>query len=83
MILGESCFIAGIGGLLGLAVGGGFLQLLHELSPQFFPFALSDMAGPWMLWIVAIAIGIGLLSGMVPAIRAAQMSVVDGLRRVV
>jgi putative ABC transport system permease protein len=83
MILGESCFIAGIGGLLGMAVGCGFLQLLHELSPQFFPFALSDMAGPWMLWIVAIAIGIGLLSGMVPAIRAAQMSVVDGLRRVV
>jgi ABC-type antimicrobial peptide transport system permease subunit len=67
---------------LGLAVGGSFLQLLHESSPQFFPFSLADMAGPWMLWIVAIAVGIGLLSGLVPAVRAAQLSVVDGLRRV-
>jgi putative ABC transport system permease protein len=82
MILGESCLIAAIGGLLGLAVGGGFLQLLHQGSPQLFPFSLADMAGPWMLWIIAIAIGIGLVSGLVPAVRAAQLSVVDGLRRV-
>jgi putative ABC transport system permease protein len=83
MILGESCLIAAVGGLLGLAVGGGVLQLLHQAAPQFFPFALSHMAGPWMVWIIAIAMGIGLVSGMVPAVRAAQLSVVDGLRRVV
>jgi len=40
------------------------------------------MVGPWMLWIIGIAAGIGLVSGIVPAIRAAQLSVVDGLRRV-
>jgi ABC-type antimicrobial peptide transport system permease subunit len=33
--------------------------------------------------IVAVAVVIGMLSGLVPAIRAAQLSVVDGLRRVV
>ena len=82
MILGESCLIAAFGGVIGLAVGGGFLQLMHTGSPQFFPFSLADMAGPWMLWIIAIAVGIGLISGIVPAIRAAQLSVVDGLRRV-
>jgi putative ABC transport system permease protein len=83
MILGESCFIAAIGGLIGLALGGGFLQLVHEASPQLFPLALTEMAGPWMLLILGIAIGIGLLSGMIPAMRAAQLSVVDGLRRVI
>lgn len=82
MILGESCLIAGIGGLLGLAVGGGLLQLLHQAAPQMIPIGLADLAGPWMLWIVGVAVGIGLLSGVVPAVRAAQMSVVDGLRRV-
>lgn len=82
MILGESCFISAIGGLIGLAVGGAFLELVHRASPQFFPFSLADMAGPWMLWIIGIATGIGLVSGIVPAIRAAQLSVVDGLRRV-
>jgi putative ABC transport system permease protein len=82
MILGESCLIAAVGGLLGLAVGGGFLQLMHKGVPQMFPFSLADMAGPWMLWIVGIAAGIGLISGIVPAIRAARLSVVDGLRSV-
>jgi putative ABC transport system permease protein len=82
MILGESCLISAIGGLLGLAVGGGFLQLVHSAFPQVIPFSVADMAGPWMLWIVGIAVGIGLISGIVPAVRAAQLSVVDGLRRV-
>lgn len=83
MVLGESCFIAGTGGLVGLGVGGLFLQLLHQASPQFFPFAITDMAGLWMLYIVIVSVGIGLLSGIVPAIIAAQLSVIDGLRRVV
>ena len=81
MILGESCLIAAMGGVLGLAVGSGFLQLMHKGVPQMFPLPLRDMAGPWMLWIIAIAAGIGLISGIVPAIRAAQLSVVNGLRR--
>jgi ABC-type antimicrobial peptide transport system permease subunit len=36
-----------------------------------------------MFLVVAIGVGIGLVSGMIPAIRAAQLSVIDGLRRVV
>ena len=83
MILGESCFISAIGGLIGLAVGGGFMQLVHFLAPQFFPLSFRDLAGPWLLWILAVAVGIGLVSGIVPAVRAAQLSVVDGLRRIV
>jgi putative ABC transport system permease protein len=82
MILGESCLISAIGGLLGLAVGGGFFEIMYMAMPQIIPFSIVDMAGPWMLWIVGIAIGIGIVSGIVPAIRAAQLSVVDGLRRV-
>lgn len=83
MILGESCLIAGIGGVVGLAVGSAFLQLLHVASTQFFPLALTDMLGAWMLSIVLIGFGIGLASGIVPAVRAARLSVIDGLRRVV
>jgi hypothetical protein len=30
-----------------------------------------------------MAAGIGVASGLVPAVRAAQLSVIDGLRRVV
>ncbi len=83
LVLGESCLIAAIGGLIGLAIGGGFLQVIHKSAPQYFPFSIGDMAGGWMLWIVGVAVGIGLVSGLVPAVRAAQLSVVNGLRRVV
>lgn len=83
MILGESCFISGVGGFVGLAVGCGFLQVLHSGIPQFFPFSILDMAGPWMLLTLLLGFTIGVISGIVPAIRAAQLSVVNGLRRVV
>jgi putative ABC transport system permease protein len=83
MVLGESCLIAASGGVVGLLGGGAVMQLLHQASPQFFPFAIWDMAGLWMLYVVLIAAGVGLVSGLVPAIGAAQLSVVDGLRRVV
>jgi putative ABC transport system permease protein len=83
MILGESCLISLLGGILGVALGAAFLELLHGVNSQFFPFGIADLAGPWMLIMLAVAAGIGLISGVVPAVRAAQLSVIDGLRRVV
>lgn len=83
MVLGEACSITLLGGLLGVCIGGTFLELLHQISSQFFPFSIFELIGPWMLWLLAIAAGIGLASGTVPAVRAAQLSVIDGLRRVV
>jgi putative ABC transport system permease protein len=83
MVLGESCLISGVGGVAGLALGSVFLQLMHMILTQFFPLSVADMAGPWMASIIVIALGIGLASGVVPAVRAARLSVIDGLRRVV
>ena len=83
LVLGESCWISLIGGLLGVGIGALCLDGLHSVSPQFFPFSVFDMAGPWLFALLAVAAGIGLVSGIVPAIRAAQLSVIDGLRRVI
>lgn len=83
MVLGESVWIAILGGVLGIGLGCLFLQGLHGVSNQFFPISIVELAGPWLLSLLAIAGGIGLVSGVVPAIRAAQLSVIDGLRRVV
>jgi putative ABC transport system permease protein len=82
MILGESCLIALLGGVLGIALGCAFLEFIHGVSTQFFPLGLRDLAGPWLLVLVGIAAGIGLASGLVPGVRATQLSVIDGLRRV-
>ena len=53
------------------------------MSAQFFPFSIVEMAGPWLLYLLAVAIAIGFVSGAIPAVRAAQLSVVNGLRQVV
>jgi ABC-type antimicrobial peptide transport system permease subunit len=45
--------------------------------------AVHEMLGPWLASLLAVAAGIGLASGIVPAVRAAQLSVIDGLRRIV
>jgi hypothetical protein len=51
--------------------------------PQLFPIAVWEMAGVWMVWLLAIAAAAGVASGLIPAVRAAQVSVVQGLRQVV
>ena len=83
MVLGESCLISLLGGTLGVLLGCLFLELLHRISSQFFPIGMADLVGPWILVLFAVAAGIGLVSGIVPGIRAAQLSVIDGLRRVI
>jgi putative ABC transport system permease protein len=82
-VLGEACAITLLGGALGIAIGCFCLQALHEINSQFFPIEVHEMIGVWLLSLLAVAAGIGLASGIVPAVRAAQMSVIDGLRRIV
>lgn len=82
-ILGEACSITLLGGMLGIFLGCSCLELLHTLSSQMMPLSVFEMFGPWLAYLLATAAGIGLASGIVPAVRAAQLSVIDGLRRVV
>ncbi len=82
-ILGEACSITVLGGLLGITIGCLFLQVMHLAISQMFPFAAYEMLGLWVVYLVAISALIGLVSGIVPAVLAAQLSVIDGLRRVV
>ncbi len=83
LVLGESTLIAFTGGLLGVAFGAVCLQLLHNASAQFFPLSFIELLGPWVAGLLTVALGIGLASGLVPAFRASQLPVVDGLRRVI
>ena len=83
MVLGESCLIALLGGLLGIVLGCLVLEGLHSINTQFFPLGVAEMVGLWLPTMMALAAGIGLVGGLVPAIRASQLSVIDGLRQVV
>ncbi len=81
ILLAESVLIAGIGGLLGVAAGRGLYALGHQLAPMI----VQTSSMPWwvMAWGLLVAAGIGLASGIVPAVLAARLSVIDGLRRIV
>src|SRR5262249_10239942 len=82
-VLGESVAMTLAGGVLGGLIGCLCLEGLHHVASQFFPMAILDMLGGWIGYLLAVAAGIGFVSGVVPAVRAAQLSVIDGLRRVV
>lgn len=81
MMLGEAVIIAGFGGLLGVGAGRGIYALLHYVAPMI----VQTSRMPWtvMAWGMAVSVGIGLASGIVPAVLAARLSVIDGLRKVV
>jgi len=85
LVLGESTMIAILGGILGICGGMACLQMFSSVpaAATLFPIPVSALIGPWLLGLAGVAALIGFISGVVPAYLAANLSVVDGLRRVV
>jgi putative ABC transport system permease protein len=84
-IVGEGLFVGLLGGLLGLALSvlliGGMGAWIEE-SPMasFFPFFRLQVTAA--LAAIAFAVLLGGIASLVPAFRAARLSVTDALRRV-
>jgi len=76
LFLGESVLLAGLGGLGGLLIGGGGLQLLGLVMPAL-PVSLSL---PYVLFAEGVAILIGLMAGVLPAIQASGLDPLEALR---
>jgi putative ABC transport system permease protein len=76
-VLAESLLIAGIGGAVGLWLARGVVaqDITRGLLALYLPG--SDLAAG-----VAVALGTGLLAGLLPAVGAMRLSVVDALRRI-
>jgi len=76
LFLGEAIVLAAIGGITGLGIGYIGAQTLHAIVPALpvhTPFI-------YMILAEAIAIIIGLLAGVLPALKAAKMRPVEALR---
>lgn len=76
LFLGEAVVLAAIGGLSGLALGTGIAGLLHAVLPALpvhVPLGYVVLAE-------VIAVSIGLVAGVVPAYRAANLDPVEALR---
>ena len=83
LVLTESILVAGLGGALG-SLGCKALCDAVDISRYmagFMPFYYI----PWSVAVqgLGISLFIGFASGVLPALRAANLSVVDGLRRVI
>jgi predicted permease len=80
--LTESLLLAGCGGLLGLAVAAWTSRHLLDLIPQgAVPLVLDvHLSLRVLLFTSAIAMGAGLLYGIVPALRVGQSELVPALK---
>jgi putative ABC transport system permease protein len=82
MFLGESIAIGLIGGVIG-AVGAKLLFGSMDLGAVDANLALFFIPWRTVFWGLALSALVGFLSGIIPAWRAGNLSVVDGLRKVV
>lgn len=90
IFLGESACIGLVGGVLGSALGWGMSKFFDQIMGQAMsgfmylpPEAMQDAAQTpvWLIiFAVAFATLIGLLSGLYPSIRAAMMEPVEALK---
>jgi putative ABC transport system permease protein len=76
IFLGESMILAAIGGLAGIALGFVIIGLLGVIVPDL----PVSPAWPYVLASVLVATLIGLIAGVLPAWRAAQLDPVESLR---
>jgi putative ABC transport system permease protein len=77
LVLAESALIAVVGGVIGLWLASGIVEqdITQGLIPLYLP--RGTLAGG-----VVVTIATGLLAGLLPAVSAMRLSVVDALRRV-
>jgi putative ABC transport system permease protein len=77
LVLAESMLIAAVGGAIGLWLARGMTG--QDLTGGILPMYLS---GATLAAGVAVALGTGFLAGLLPAVSAMRLSVVDALRRI-
>ena len=76
LVLAESLLMCVLGGVIGMLAASGVLAVLARL-PTGFPPPQNSV----QLWIYATAamLGLGLVIGVLPALRAKRLSIVDAL----
>jgi putative ABC transport system permease protein len=78
LVMGESCLLAGLGGLTGLGVAWLLIAAGDPTggSLRSFYFPIPDL-----IVGIALAVALGVVTGIVPAWQAMQLQIAEALRR--
>ena len=80
-LLAESLVLAGLGGILGLAIAWGGIRVLMALAPEDLPRMTAIKMDPLVLGFALTACVLSaLIFGLMPAVRASRPDLADALR---
>ncbi|BFH76787.1 ABC transporter permease [Thermus thermophilus] len=82
LVLLEALLIALLGGALGLGLGGAASYAINLYTLDQVGLALSAVTPRLGLFALGVALGLGLLAGLLPAYHASRIPVVEALGRV-
>lgn len=80
MVLSESLLLSLFGGLIGIGIAAGLLTLMGAALRDFIP----NLGMPLSVFLTALAfmIGLGLITGLIPAFIAMRVKIVDALGKI-
>lgn len=77
----ENGIVALFGGTIGVAVAATCVNQVRGFFPSFGPLLSFGIPATVLAAGLTVAIAVGVIAGILPAIHATRMSVLDGLRR--
>jgi putative ABC transport system permease protein len=80
LVAGESLIIAGIGGCLGIAFTFPMAAAVAAGFPTMFPVFNVELST--IVLAMTFSLLVGVLAAIFPAVRAARIKIVDGLRQI-
>jgi putative ABC transport system permease protein len=81
IFLVESCLVGFMGGVAGILLGAGISKLIHMVGQSYLGAGfMTFISKELVLGVLIFSVGVGSLSGLYPAWRAARLDPVEALR---